>query len=173
MSEFKVGQKVRIVRNPTNVPGVKIGDIYTIKEIDETWGDSFIYGLDVPEAKNSRACKGLYWFTKASLQEAPPERSLTLNQILQALIDGKTLEVKFPGRGWNPLNVTDNFSIFHTSAKYRIAPEKVVEKFHFVMQYPGQVALFVTPQKYANKEEAESSINHGAKVVCQVPNENL
>jgi hypothetical protein len=167
---FKVGQKIQIVNNPGNLPGVKIGDIFTIKEIVD---NPYVYGLDVPEAKVSKAFHGLYWFTQQSIQ-AVPEEFLTFNQLLQALLDDKAIEVQFPGRDWCLLDTSQNFSIFHTSAKYRIALEKVVEKFFFVMRYPGQKTLFVTSQKYENKEAAEGPNSWcGPKVICQIPNEAL
>lgn len=83
---------------------------------------------------------------------------LTWREVLQALLDGKTVECALPHqthtpKGWVTLDPSINFSIIHTSLVYRIKPKPKVKKWRWVVLRSTDGVLDVSAGYYASKED--------------------
>ncbi|HET8688103.1 MAG TPA: hypothetical protein VFM18_15825 [Methanosarcina sp.] len=84
---------------------------------------------------------------------------LTWREVLQALLDGKTVQaaarqIPHTEKYWYEINPENNFSILHKSnVVYRIKPKPKVKKWRWVVLHSTDGRLAVSATYYASKEE--------------------
>lgn len=96
---------------------------------------------------------------------------LTWQEVLQALLDGKTVEYALAYRAadpssWVVLDPTRNFYIVHSDIVYRIKPKPKVKKWKWIVENPVK-DLSMTSGHYASPEEYKDNYPSGLWTAIQ------
>ena len=122
--EFSVGDKVVINKISddfvsSNDKNVKVGDVATVSMI-ESCSEHDVW-LTNPNWKNA------WWFSRNDLSLAEGENHLTHQEVIQAIIDGKELEIQYTDGTWHSFSTRSTTLHQFINQYFRLKPSLSLE----------------------------------------------